>query len=379
VPVADRYLDFVPGAPVVVGVWALVSLGLVVLRVIRTSRTRSALLSDAHPAGPRLAALVLRLSRSLDVAPPRVLVREGGIGGAAVLGVRRPVLLLDARALDVLDDEELEGVLAHELAHIARRDNVLAWAVSLVRDLAFFVPGAGWALRALHREREVAADHDAVAVTRRPAALASGLLQVVALGRAEDRVPHGCAALVPSASVADRVRSLLREDQPTARDRRVELGLAGAVSLVAVAVAVVVPSLLVGAEGQRDAVGVLVGAPSAAPTTTVQAVGSDRSRVFRVFDTHGSLGGASVAADLPTPIGARDLFGAIDRPGVAAACATGGPGCVAGDAIGLELRPTPIVLVDPASAMRWQATPMTEVAAGDRFVVYWLARVELAP
>ena len=379
-PVADRYLDFVPGAPVIVGVWALVSLGLVVLRVVRAAQTRRALLAATRPAGPRLAATVLRLARRLGVEPPRVLVRDVGVGGAAVLGVRRPVLLLDARTIDLLDDEELEGVLAHELAHIARRDNVLAWAVSLVRDLAFFVPGAGWALRALHRERELAADHDAVAVTRRPAALASGLLQVVALDRHEGRVPHGCAALVPSTSVADRVRSLLSEVQPTARDHRVELGLAGAVSLVAVALAVVVPSVLVGAEGQRDALGVLVNAPSAATSPSAMAQEVGPGRVFGVLGTHGSAGRQATTGDAPAPVAARDLFGTIDRPGVAAACAAGGPGCVR-DAVrtGMLLRPAPIVLVDPDGSVRWQATPMGERTAGERFAMYWLARIDPAP
>ena len=379
-PVADRYLDFVPAAPVIVAVWAVVSTGLVVLRLLRAARTRRALLDDARPAGPRLAASALRLARSLDVVPPRVLVRDGGIGGAAVIGVRRPVLVLDARALELLDDEELEGVLAHELAHIARRDNVLAWGVSLVRDLAFFVPGAGWALRALHREREVAADHDAVAVTGRPAALASGLLQVVALGRDDARIPHGCAALVPSASVADRVRSLLREDQPTTHDRHVELALAVAVSLVAVAAAVVVPSLLVGADGQRDALGVLVGAPTGPPAGVVGDEATARDRVFRVYDAHGSLGRPAALTDGGPTLTVSDLFGTIDRPGVAEACASGGPGCFPVERrIGLELRPTPIVLVDPGDAVHWQATPVGDVASGDRFAMYWLARVDLAP
>jgi hypothetical protein len=55
---------------------------------------------------------------------------------------------------------------------------------------------------------EAAADQDAVEVTGRPAALASGLLQVVELAGAARRVPHGCAALVPSSSVVDRVQLL---------------------------------------------------------------------------------------------------------------------------------------------------------------------------
>lgn len=379
-PFADRYLDFVPAAPILVGIWALVSVSLVLGRVVHAGRTRRALLRGARPAGPRLAAAVLSLARRLEVEPPRVLVRDGGVAGAAVLGVRQPILLLDARVLDHLDDGELEGVLAHELAHVARRDNVLAWAVSVVRDLAFFVPGAGWALRALHREREAAADHDAIALTRRPAALASGLLQVVALDRRDVRLPHGCAALVPTTSVVDRVRSLLSEDQPSARDHRIELGLAGAVSLLAVALAVVVPSFLVGDEGQRDALGVLVGAPTGPTDEPVISAEVGPARIFSVYGSHGSLAWARESDEASPGITAHDLFGILDRPGVAAACAADGRTCVADEAlIGMALRPTPIVLLEPGTGVRWQATPFADVVPGDRFAMYWLARRDLAP
>lgn len=375
-PVADRYLDFVPGAPVLVAVWAATSLTLLLVRVGRASRTRRSLLADARPAGPRLAATVLRLARGLDITPPRVLVSEAAIGGAAVIGVRNPVLLLDVRVVELLDAAELEGVLAHELAHVARRDNVLAWAVSTVRDLAFFVPGAGWAVRALHREREAAADHDAAVLTRRPAALASGLLRVVELAQHDRRIPHGCAALVPSSPVVDRVRLLLSDEHPTASDHRNGLALAVAVSLVAVALAVVVPSLLAGDDGQRDALGVLVGPASTASTSidAVPAVGD--GRVFAVHREHGALGrgGPSTAAE---DLAAVTLFGALDRPGVAAACAAGSEGCVRdGASIGLGLRPTPIVLLDLNAAARWQATPVADAVAGDRITMYWLARIE---
>jgi hypothetical protein len=36
------------------------------------------------------------------------------------------------------------------------------------------------------------------------------------------------------------------------------------------------------------------------------------------------------------------------------------------------------VLVDDGAAMRWQATPVSEASSGDRFAVYWLARLEAA-
>jgi beta-lactamase regulating signal transducer with metallopeptidase domain len=375
-PIADRYLDFAPMAPVVVGLWAAVSISLLLARVVRASRARGTLMAGATPAAPRTAAMVLRLARELGIAPPRVLVSADTVGGAAVLGVRDPVLLLDRAMLELLDAGELEGVIAHELAHIARRDNLLAWAVAAVRDVAFFVPGAGWAVRALHREREAAADEDAVTVTGRPAALASGLLRVIGLPARPRPVPHGCAALVPTASVVDRVHLLLADEQPTPREHRTELALALAVSLVAVAAALVMPKQLIGEQAQREALGVLFGTASEAPRPDAGMTPAE-ARVFAVYRGDGApSSGGSGASEAP-PVRAVDLLGPGDRPGAARACAAGAPSCVAGSSrVGLVLRPAPIVLLSETSPMRWQATPVSETVTGERFAMYWLARLD---
>jgi beta-lactamase regulating signal transducer with metallopeptidase domain len=374
-PVADRYLDFAPISPVIVGTWAMVSLMLIARRVWRAARFRRSVLAKARPAEPRVAAVVVRIARSLAVAPPRVLVTRGATGGAAVIGVRDPILLLDAEILHRLDAQELEGVLAHELAHVARRDNLVAWAVAVMRDIAFFVPGAGWAVRALHREREAAADQDAVAVTGRPAALASGLLNVVEVAAGSRVVPHGCAALVPSSTVVDRVQLLLSEGTVSPREHRIELALAAAVSLVAVAAALVIPGLLTGDQGQREALGVLVGAgPGGGPGPQDDAT-SSAGRVFTVYRQTGSDEAGSGRPVDPSVRGS-DLFGAEDRPGVAISCVAGGPGCAAvGRIPGLALQPQPIVLLEDRMSKRWQATPMLDSAPGDRFAFYWLSRL----
>lgn len=376
-PVADRYLEFTPMAPVLVALWATVSLALIGLRIARSSAFRRRLLAQAAPAEPRVAAVVLRLARAMEIVPPRVLLVDRGVGGAAVLGVRDPVLVVDRVALKLLDDEELEGVLAHELAHVARRDNLLAWAVAAVRDLAFFVPGASWAVRALHRERESAADLDAVAVTGRPAALASGLLQVVEHATGARRAPVGCAALVPSSSVVDRVQILLREEAASAREHRLELALAAAVSLVAIAAALVLPSLLTG-EGQRDALGVLFGVTSD-PSAATEDVLAVEGRIFAVYRSLGTQGEGATRPAPGSAVRSVDVIGPEDRPGAALACVVAtGPCNPNSYAPGLALSPIPIVLLDEPAAARWQATPVTEGVSGDRIAVYWLSRLEPA-
>jgi len=371
-PVADRYLDFAPMGPVLLGLWAGTSLLLIARRVVRTMRFRNEVLATARPAEPRVSAVVVGISRALGVAPPKVLVTAGAIGGAAVIGVRDPIVLLDEQVLHRLDAQELEGVIAHELAHVARRDNLLAWCAAVIRDVTFFVPGSGWAVRALHREREAAADQDAVEVTRRPAALASGLLSVVELAAGSRPVPHGCAALVPCSSVVDRVQLLLSDSTASPRRHRNELALAAAVSVAAVLAAVIVPGLFTGAQGEREALGVLVGpAPDAGSADTAVYGG-------RVFDVYRQAGTMATGSEMPLDLQVRgaDLFGAEDRPGVALACSTDARSCPQlGRVTGLVLRPQPIVLVEDGMSARWQATPVVEGASSERLGLYWLARL----
>jgi beta-lactamase regulating signal transducer with metallopeptidase domain len=358
--------------PVLLGLWASTSLLLIVRRIVHSASFRHDVLATARPAEPRIAAVVVRISRRLGVTPPRVLLTQGAVGGAAVIGVRDPIVLLDEEVLSRLDAEELEGVIAHELAHVARRDNLLAWAAAFIRDVTFFVPGSGWAVRALHREREAAADQDAVEVTRRPAALASGLLSVVELAAGSRRVPHGCAALVPSSSVVDRVQMLLSDSPVSSRRHRSELALAAAVSLLAVAVAIIVPGQFTGEKGEREALGVLVGpAPDVQPADPTAYEG-------RVFDVYRGTGALTTGSEAPVAPRVRggDLFGAEDRPGVALACSTDGSTCPhLGRVTGLVLRPKPIVLVEDGMSARWQATPVAGGTSSERLGLYWLARL----
>jgi beta-lactamase regulating signal transducer with metallopeptidase domain len=377
-PVAGRYLDFAPAAtPVFLGLWAGVVILLMALRLARAQQHRKVLLDDAVPAQPRIAAVVGRLARTMDIAPPLVLTAELASGGASLIGVRDPMLVLDARLLDALDEAELEGVLAHELAHIARRDNLLAWLVAFARDVVFFVPGATSAVRALHREREAAADQDAVAVTGRPAALASGLLRALELSGPQRRPVHGCAALVPESDLVQRVRTLVEQDAPgtTSRRHRLEVLVVTTVSLTALAAALSVPALLTGVDGQRDALGVLVGAPAMfEPDRSVPAAG-----VGRVFDVYRRSAPQAYGGTEPLvrhTLRAPELFGAEDRPGSIAACAAGSDACATvSRAPALSLRPAPIVLLEDAVTVRWQATPVLESPRGEAITVYWLSRI----
>jgi heat shock protein HtpX len=109
---------------------------------------------------------------------PELLVLPPAIGGAFVVGLRRPRILLAGELLRSLDRDEIEGVLAHELAHLRARDVELVLAAGLLRDLVAWNPFAHLAYGRLRRNRELEADRAAVAATGKPLAVASGLLKV---------------------------------------------------------------------------------------------------------------------------------------------------------------------------------------------------------
>jgi len=166
---------------------------------------------------PGLHDRVGRLSQQADLPKPDVAVADSRTPNAFATG-RSPdsaVVCVTTGLLDALDDEELEGVLAHELAHVKNRDVAVMTIASFLSTIAFLVVRFGWLfggrnrngapvivaivvslvvwvvsfllIRALSRYREFAADRGAATITGRPSALASALATIS--GRM-DRVPE---------------------------------------------------------------------------------------------------------------------------------------------------------------------------------------------
>ena len=93
-------------------------------------------------------------------------------------GYKSPRIVLTSGLLEILDNEELEGVVAHELAHVKSRDNYLNW-VFVFRELTFFSPFTQAAYAVFSQAREEAADITAISGSEeRGLALASALIKV---------------------------------------------------------------------------------------------------------------------------------------------------------------------------------------------------------
>jgi beta-lactamase regulating signal transducer with metallopeptidase domain len=100
------------------------------------------------------------------------------IASPLTVGVIRPLILLPITALTSLSPEQLEVVLAHELAHIRRADYFWNILQTMIETLFFFHPAVWWISRRLREQRELCCDDIAVQTCQDPAVYAAALLRL---------------------------------------------------------------------------------------------------------------------------------------------------------------------------------------------------------
>lgn len=167
------------------------------------------------PAAPELQARAAALARPSGSAVPQVRLVPLSRPLALTVGLTRPTILLSTWMVAHLDAQELEAVLAHELAHIRRRDALRLWLATVLRDAFWYLP-TGWTLhRQLRGSTELACDDLAVQTTGRPLALASALAHVWLQATARP-VQSLAQALCPGmAGVEARIVRLLHAAPPS--------------------------------------------------------------------------------------------------------------------------------------------------------------------
>jgi beta-lactamase regulating signal transducer with metallopeptidase domain len=100
------------------------------------------------------------------------------ISGPLAMGVFRSVVLLPVSALTHLTSDQLEVVLAHELAHIRRGDYLWNMIQTVVETLFFFHPAVWWLGGHLRQQRELCCDDVALACCADPVVYATALLRL---------------------------------------------------------------------------------------------------------------------------------------------------------------------------------------------------------
>jgi uncharacterized protein (TIGR03435 family) len=123
-----------------------------------------------------------------------------------VFGILRPVLLLPDRIVDFLTAQEMQAILAHELCHVRRRDN-LATAIHMAVEAVFwFHPLVWWLGVRLMEERERACDEDVLRGGGEPRAYAESILKICEFYLAS---PLACVAGVTGGDLKRRIEAIM--------------------------------------------------------------------------------------------------------------------------------------------------------------------------
>jgi uncharacterized protein (TIGR03435 family) len=123
-----------------------------------------------------------------------------------IFGIFRPVLWLPAGIGDRLGDAELEAILAHELCHARRRDNLAAVIHMAVEAVFWFHPLVWWLGARLTEERERACDEEVVRMGGEPQVYAESILKVCEFYLAS---PVACAAGVTGGELKKRIEGIM--------------------------------------------------------------------------------------------------------------------------------------------------------------------------
>jgi heat shock protein HtpX len=218
---------------------------------------------------PELHGAVDRLCALADMPKPRVAVADSDVPNAFATGrnANNAVICATTGLLRRLEPEELEGVLAHELSHVAHKDVAVMTIAGFLGVMAGFLTRMGlqfglWGgfgdrrddrddeglallvviavsavvyavsfllTRLLSRYRELSADRSAALLTGRPSALASALTKVTgAMGAIPTRdlrqaEPFNAFYFAPAFSARQSAGNLL-STHPTLEQRLDQLG-----------------------------------------------------------------------------------------------------------------------------------------------------------
>lgn len=91
------------------------------------------------------------------------------------IGYLKPVILLPLGVLLGMNQQQIEVILLHELAHARRKDYVIGLTQTIIKTLFFFNPFLRWLSNQIDKEREHACDDIAVAINKDPLLFANTL------------------------------------------------------------------------------------------------------------------------------------------------------------------------------------------------------------
>ncbi|MCB0588014.1 MAG: M56 family metallopeptidase, partial [Phaeodactylibacter sp.] len=164
------------------------------------------------PLAPAWQNRLGQLACRLQLNRPVRLMESALVKAPMAIGYLKPIVLLPIGAINGLTAEQVEAVLAHELAHIYRRDYLFNILQSIIEALYYFNPAVWWISANIRMERENCCDDIAVALCGNSLAYAKALVKIE---EASQRAPRMAMALASRGKgrLLLRVKRILNQPQ----------------------------------------------------------------------------------------------------------------------------------------------------------------------
>jgi len=153
-----------------------------------------------------------------------------GLVEPGVFGVFQPLLLLPGGITERLTPAQLDAILAHELCHVRRKDNLTATIHMIVQAAFWFHPLVWWLGARLIDERERACDEEVVRLGSKPQVYAEGILNICKL---YVESPLKCVSGVTGSNLKRRIEAIMKNRMVLRLNfgKKLVLAVAGMVAL----------------------------------------------------------------------------------------------------------------------------------------------------
>ncbi len=162
---------------------------------------------------------------------PKIELRESAlVQSPLVLGYLKPMILFPIGIINQLNTNEVEAILAHELAHVMRHDYLLNILQNIVEALFYFHPAVWWLSSQIRAERENSCDDIALQLCENSITYAKALVTVQEMAHATPQLAQAFAGNNRKTQLLLRVQRVL--NQPKSKNNMIEKVIASAVVML---------------------------------------------------------------------------------------------------------------------------------------------------
>ncbi|WP_320019293.1 M56 family metallopeptidase [Labilibaculum manganireducens] len=197
-----------------------------ILKYIHTLKLKKHL---TYPLRSNYKSIADRLVKKYNLKQNILFKESGLLDIPSVIGYFKPIVLIPVSMLSGIPENQLEIIIAHELAHIRRHDYLLQFIQGIIELIFFYHPVVWWLSSVVNAEREHICDDLAVKVCGESLTLIKALNNMEAIRKKQYELVLGFSG--KKGKVLNRIKRILRPKAST-NPRRERFMLSGVFTLL---------------------------------------------------------------------------------------------------------------------------------------------------